>query len=76
MQHSEAIASSSGTRRLRKFDDCWIGLRQRRLAQVELWREGLNRSGDKPGGVLCIDFAIDLDAQFAEGSIGRERTNG
>ena len=46
---------------------------QRCLAQKELRRKTFDGTLDAAVGVLRVDFAIDLDAEFVERTLGRER---
>jgi hypothetical protein len=57
---------------LRKFDDGRISLRQRRFAQIELWRKAFDGTPDHPVGVLRVDFTVDLNSQLRERSLSRE----
>src|SRR5262245_52137573 len=73
MQQREIVATRIGAGGCREIDDRRVGLGQRCLAQKKLRRKAFEGTFDEAVGVLGVDFAIDLDAQFVERSLGRER---
>ena len=65
------VAAARGADFLRKVADRAVGLGQRGVAQEQARRKALDRAAHHAVGVLRLDFAVDLDPQFARA--GRRR---
>src|SRR5262249_18422234 len=75
MQQREIVATRIGAGGRREIDDRRVRLGQRGLAQKKLRWKAPDGACNEAIGVVGIDFAIDLDAQFVERPLGRERMN-
>src|SRR5262249_24163763 len=75
MQQREIVATRTGAGGRCEVDDWGVRLGQRCLAQKKFGREAFDAAFDEAVGVVSVDFAIDLDAQFVERALGRERMN-
>ena len=55
-----------------KICDRAVGFGQRRGAQIEARRKALDRAAHDAGGILHVDLALDLHAEFVERAFRRE----
>ena len=62
VQVPEHVAAVRRANLASKIADARIGLRQRRVAQEQARRKTLDGTAHDAVGILCLDFAVDVDA--------------